>query len=224
MSVGMQAIRIALHHASGIDITAQQMKATLTPVFIGAVAVFVVAPGIMSSPFDGWVGDVMEAVGRVLVLVVYLLAISRSPQTKRLFGYHGAEHMAIAAFERAGRLPSTDEVMRESPVHVRCGTNFIALFVISAGVIFAFVPRDPMWLGGLLRFVLAPAVAAVAYEVMRAGARWPNEFWARGVTWAGRALQRITTRHPEADQVEIALAALGGAIDDRFTGSPGGRN
>jgi uncharacterized protein YqhQ len=229
VSIGMRAIAVALRHSSGVEITPSQMGSTLAPVIVGALAVFVVAPGIVTAGLDGWIADAIEAFGRVGVLVLYLALISRSAQTRRLFGYHGAEHMAIAAFERAGRAPTTEEVSSESPIHVRCGTNFIALFVISAAVIYAFVPRRPLWLGGSLRLVLAPVVAAVAYEVMRAAAKWPEEIWARAITWAGRALQHITTRRPEADQVEVAMASLVTALGDgqgnpSFSDPPEGRN
>jgi uncharacterized protein YqhQ len=213
ISIGMKAIRIALREASGIDATQEQFAASAIPVLFGALAVFVVAPGVLSAGWSGAVADLGEAAMRAAMLLVYLFALSRSAHAKRLFGYHGAEHMAIAAFERAGRMPTIEDAKRESPVHVRCGTDFIALLVIAAGVVFSFVPRTPLWLGGVLRLVLFPVVAVVAYEVMRAAAGRHSALAARALTWPGRALQRITTRPPADDQLEIALAALGGALE-----------
>jgi uncharacterized protein YqhQ len=108
-----------------------------------------------------------------------------------------------------------EEARRESPVHVRCGTDFIALLVIVAGAVFAFVPRSPLWLGGAFRLLAFPFVAAIAYEVMRAAAVRPRSFVSRMLTWPGRALQLITTREPADDQLEIALAALAGSLEPR---------
>jgi uncharacterized protein YqhQ len=215
ISIGMKAIRIALLEASGIEATQEQFAASAAPVLLGALAVFVVIPGLLSSGWTGVAGDVGEAAARAAMLLVYLLALSRSAQAKRLFAYHGAEHMVISAFERLGRIPSMEEARRESPVHVRCGTDFIALLVIVAGAVFAFVPRSPLWLGGAFRLLAFPFVAAIAYEVMRAAAVRPRSFVSRMLTWPGRALQLITTREPADDQLEIALAALAGSLEPR---------
>ena len=91
---------------------------------------------------------------------------------------------------------------------MRCGTTFIALFVIACGVVFGFVPRTPLWLGALLRIALTPVVVALAYEVMRGAASEPRALWARAISWPGRALQRITTREPGDDELDVAVAAL----------------
>jgi uncharacterized protein YqhQ len=95
-----------------------------------------------------------------------------------------------------------------SPIHPRCGTSFITMFVIVAGVIHAFVPREPLWAAAGWRLLLVPVDAAIAYELMRATARAePNPF-ARLLSMPGRLLQRVTTREPTDDQLEVALAAF----------------
>jgi uncharacterized protein YqhQ len=211
LQIGMRAVRIALGISSGQQVPVEAMRMVFVPVAIGIVGVFVALPGIATSVYDGIVADVVEAVARAAMLVTYLVAVSHAEQSKRLFGYHGAEHMAIAAFERAGRMPTPAEAGAESPIHVRCGTDFVALFVIVCGVVFSFVGRRPVWLGGTVRVVLVPVCAALAYETMRACARRPHSMLARSLTWPGRALQRITTRPPDPGQLEVALAALGAA-------------
>ena len=95
-----------------------------------------------------------------------------------------------------------------SPVHERCGSTFLSLFVIESGIVFAFVPRVPLWWGALLRIALTPVVVALAYETMRAAAHEPRALWSRAVTFPGRALQRITTREPDDDELDVAIAAL----------------
>jgi uncharacterized protein YqhQ len=131
-----------------------------------------------------------------------------------LFAFHGAEHKVVAAVERVGGIPDHGTARAASPVHPRCGTNFVALFVLAGGVMNSFVPRDPLWAGAVWRVLLVPVGAVVAFEVMRAAAREPGAAWSRLVTWPGRALQRITTREPTDDQLEVAFAALG-ALTDR---------
>ena len=194
--------------------TSQQLATTLVPVLVGVLGVFVVLPGVLAGIATGIVADVAEAISRPAALLAYLGALDRSGTTRRLFAYHGAEHKAIAAFERHGRLPTAAEAGAESPIHVRCGTDFLALFTIAAGVIYSFVPRGPIWAGGAWRIALVPVVAAVAYETMRFAATREKTLVARVLTWPGRALQRITTREPAADQIEVAMSALSSATSD----------
>jgi uncharacterized protein YqhQ len=207
-AIGMRAVRVALRESTGAAVGNDAMAALFVPVAIGVLGVFIALPGMLSSRFSDIPGDVVEAAGRAAMLVIYLAALSRSDSSIRMFGYHGAEHMSIAAFERHRRMPEASEVWAESPVHVRCGTDFVSLLVITCGVVYSFVPRDPVWAGGLLRVALLPVVAAVAYEVMRACAARPASVASRVVTLPGRALQRITTRRPDGGQVEVAMAAL----------------
>lgn len=208
VTIGMRGIRIALREASGTEVPRDAITMVFAPVAVAILGFFIALPGVVASGLSDPAGDVVEAGTRAAVLLVYLLGISRAEQSKRLFGYHGAEHMAIAAFERHGRLPTAAEAAAESPIHLRCGTDFVALFVMVCAVLFSFVARRPIWAGGLGRVALVPVVAAVAYEVMRLCARHPRQAWARLVTWPGRALQRVTTRPPDPGQLAVAMAAL----------------
>lgn len=201
-----------MRESTGTPITAEQLRVTFLPLGIGVLVVFIALPGIITSRFTGITGDALEAAARAAMLLVYLSALSRSADARRLFQYHGAEHMAIAACERHGRMPTVDEVGAESTVHVRCGSDFLSLFLIAAGVVFAVLPSMRWWLGGVVRIALVPVVATLAYETMRVCARWPDEIWARVLTWPGRSLQRITTRRPADDQLEVALAALSAVL------------
>ena len=207
VSIGLRASTIAMREAIGARTDGGE-RVVLGAVGVAAIAIFVVFPALATARWTGVRGDVAEASLRAAVLLVYLSGLSRSATARRLFQYHGAEHKAIAAYERHGRMPSLEDARRESPVHVRCGTDFIALFVIACGVVFAFVPREPFWLASILRVALLPVVMAVAYETMRAAAAREGSIASRIVTLPGRALQRITTREPSEDQLEIALRAL----------------
>jgi uncharacterized protein YqhQ len=211
VSVGLRASDIAIRESTGVT-SEGGAGVVLAPVAVAILAIFVGLPAIAARSWTDIAGDVAEASVRAAMLLVYLGALSRSAFARRLFAYHGAEHKAIAACERAGRMPTADEAGAESPVHVRCGTDFISLFVITCGVVFSFVGRDPWLFAIAVRVALVPVVMVLAYELMRLAARFEGSLGSRLVTWPGRALQRITTREPSDDQLEVALAALRTAI------------
>jgi uncharacterized protein YqhQ len=208
LRIGTRALRIAIRETLGAEPTTEQLSVTFGAGLVALVAIFIVAPGLFLADIGGATGAALEAAVRAAMLLIYLAFIARSPQTQRVFRYHGAEHKTIAAYERSRGLPSHAEARSMSPVHERCGSTFISIFVIVCGIAFTFVPRSPLWIGALLRVVLVPVVLAIAYETMRAAAREPGSIWGRAVTFPGRALQRITTREPADDELDVALAAL----------------
>ena len=208
IGIGIRALRIALREQTGAEPSAGEVVGSLIPVGATALLIFVVAASLLASGWQGVAGDVAEALLRAAAVLVYLLAIARSSQSKRLFAYHGAEHMVIASFEVLRTVPTMEQARKSSPIHMRCGTNFVALYVIAAGLIHSVFPREPWWAGALWRLLLFPIVVAIAYELMRAAARSPGALWARIVTLPGRLLQRVTTRKPDDSQIEVAQAAL----------------
>jgi uncharacterized protein YqhQ len=212
LRIGTRAIRVALRETLGAEVTTEQMAVTFGAGGVAVLAIFVVAPGVLIGG-RGASGAALEAVIRAAMLVAYLFVISRSAQTRLVLRYHGAEHKTIAAYEQLGRLPTPDEARAASPIHMRCGTTFVALFVITCGVVFAVVPRSPLWLGALARVAITPIVVALAYEVMRGAAREPRAIWSRVLTWPGRALQHVTTRAPTDDEIGVAIAALRTLLD-----------
>lgn len=210
VDVGARALQTAMRIGTGAELTRGQMLSTIGVLVVSVLVVFIAGPGVAAgaAPYGGAAAAVIEGVGRLAMFLLYLALVSRSPAARRLFAYHGAEHKAIVAFERLGRMPGLRDASASSPIHPRCGTNFLVLCVLVAGVVYAFVPRLPLWSGAAWRVALVPVVAVLAYEVMRSAARAPGALWSRAVTWPGRAAQRVTTREPERDQLEVALAAL----------------
>ncbi|MGH2760105.1 MAG: DUF1385 domain-containing protein [Actinomycetota bacterium] len=212
VSIGLRALRVAVRETTGVEPTAGQIRTTLIPIGIGVLALFVVAPGIFAAGEIDRTADVLEASARAAVLLIYLLAVSRSAGARRLFEYHGAEHKVIAAFEERGTQATVEDARQRSPIHPRCGTSFIVLFVIVAGVVHAFAPRTPLWANAAWRIGLTPVDAAIAYEVMRATARSERSLVARVLSWPGRLLQRLTTREPAPEQLDVARTALGAVL------------
>ena len=210
IGIGLDAMRVWLRVTTGTNATRRDLAPTLAGIGSSVLLLFVAGPAIAvaATRWHGAGADAAEAGLRVAMLVVYLALVGRSAAVARLFGYHGAEHEVIGAFEQLGRMPSPEEARRIGPVHDRCGTTFAMLFVIVAGVLYPIVPRSPLWAGAIVRIALVPVVCALSYELMRIAARERDARWARIVIWPGRAAQRLTTREPDDGQLEVAAAAL----------------
>jgi len=177
-----------------------------------AVAIFFVAPLLLTSLFHKQVGDgilnlLVEGLIRLALLVGYLYLIGRVPDIQRVFGYHGAEHKTINAMEQGDPL-DVAHVRRASRVHIRCGTGFLLLVMVVSIFIFALVGSPALPIKILSRIILVPVVAGVAYELMRLGAA---NYRFRVVRWLlapGLALQGLTTREPDDSMIECAIASL----------------
>ena len=139
--------------------------------------------------------------------VAYLLVIGRLPDIRRVFQYHGAEHKAIAAYENDVEV-TPESAQRFTTEHVRCGTNFLLTVMVVSIVVFSFFGRPSLPLLILSRIVLIPVVAALAYEVIRFAAGHMRWAWVRIAMKPGLGLQRLTTREPTLDQLEVAIASL----------------
>jgi uncharacterized protein YqhQ len=145
------------------------------------------------------------------LLVGYLVAISFLPDVRRVFAYHGAEHMTIHAFEHGD--PLTPERIEPYPTaHPRCGTAFLLLVVVVSIVIFAFLPRVNLIVDLLVRLALVVPVASISYEALRLGAAHERSSVMRLLVAPGLLLQRVTTRRPDARMIEVAVASLEEAI------------
>ncbi|MGF1467433.1 MAG: DUF1385 domain-containing protein [Sandaracinaceae bacterium] len=169
---------------------------------------------------DPWF-HVLTGLFKLLVVTGYMVAIAQTREVRRLFAYHGAEHKTIYAYEQ--QLPLTvDNVRRQSTLHPRCGTTFLIVVVvvsIIAGtlVVPLVVPAGlPWWadrsLTLLVRIALLPPVAAVSYELQRLSARHCTRGPLRLLLWPGFLFQKITTREPDDEQIEVAIAAMQAAV------------
>lgn len=177
-----------------------------------AVGLFFVLPLLIIHFLDRWiasavVSNLVEGVIRLAILLGYLLLIGQMRDIRRVFGYHGAEHKTINAYE-AGEPLDVPSVQRQSTLHTRCGTGFLLVVVLLSIVVFVFLGRPPLPLRILSRIVLVPAIAAVAYEFIRFGAAHYGNRLVRLLLTPSLALQRVTTREPEDGMVETAIVAL----------------
>jgi uncharacterized protein YqhQ len=183
---------------------------------VGALLLFIGVPYLVTSLAravipSSVVLNVTEGLIRLALLVGYLIAISFLPDVRRVFAYHGAEHMTIHAFEHGD--PLTPARIEPYPTaHPRCGTAFLLLVVVISIVIFAFLPRVNLLVDLVVRLALVIPVASISYEALRLGAAHERSPVMRLVVAPGLLLQRITTRRPDARMIEVAVASLEEAI------------
>jgi uncharacterized protein YqhQ len=175
-----------------------------------ALALFKVGPALLTNwlPIESTeLFVVIEGLIRVAVFIGYILLISLLPDLRRVFQYHGAEHKTINALEAGAEL-TPSSVQRFSLIHPRCGTAFLLWVMVIAIFVFAFVGR-PVWYWLIAsRILLLPVIAGIAYEVIRfAGTHRENTFL-MALLAPGLWLQRLTTREPTDDQVEVSIRAL----------------
>ena len=155
--------------------------------------------------------NIAEGVLRLALLLGYLVAISFLPDIRRVFAYHGAEHMTIHAFEHGDPLDAR-HITPYPTAHPRCGTAFLLFVVVIAIAVFAFVPRVNLFVDLVVRLVLVIPVASLSYEVLKLGAGHEGNPFMRLAVAPGLLLQAITTRRPDEPMIEVAIASLEEAL------------
>ncbi|RLC72973.1 MAG: DUF1385 domain-containing protein [Chloroflexi bacterium] len=159
---------------------------------------------ILSNLADGLI--------RVIIFLLYLKGMTLIPDIRRVFAYHGAEHKTVNAYEAGAEL-RPEEVQKYSTAHVRCGTGFLLFVLVIAILAFVFLGRPALWLRFLSRLALLPLIAAVSYELIHLAADHPNNPLIRAILAPGLWLQRLTTRQPDEQQLEVAIEALEGVLE-----------
>jgi len=223
LAIGFRALAISANYAaqeesedgkSGEEVSTELSRGALIFAFaiaIGfAVMLFKVTPGLITSllPIEstGWF-VIVEGLIRVTIFIAYLSLISLLPDLRRVFQYHAAEHKAINAYEAGVELTPTN-VQRFSLIHPRCGTAFLLWVMVIAVFVFAFFGR-PHWYWLIAeRILLLPLIAGLAYELIRFAGRHQGNRVLMTVLAPGMWLQRLTTREPTLDQLEVSIRAL----------------
>jgi len=175
-----------------------------------SVLLFSVTPFFLTSLLNlggGVLFNVAEGVVRLGFLLTYLAAISMVGDFKRIFQYHGAEHAAINAYE-AGVELNVENVRKYSRFHARCGTSFLLIVTLISILFFSLMPSGDYWLRLSYRVLLIPVISAVSYEVLRLSDRYRDFAVMKVLTAPGLALQRLTTRQPDDEMLEVALKAV----------------
>jgi uncharacterized protein YqhQ len=190
---------------------------TLIPALAINVLIFVALPLLMTRLLQAEIGfhssllfNGIDGVLRVLVFVIFLYSVSWMKDMNRVFQYHGAEHKTVYNFESRQTL-AVPTAQKFSTLHPRCGTSFLLVVMIVSIFVFSIAHFDTFAGKLLSRVVLLPLVAGISYEIIRYSAKHPTSLL-RLVTFPGLMLQKITTKPPSDDQVEIAIRALEEAL------------
>ncbi len=182
-----------------------------------AIALFFLLPLFASKPFEGLTGshlipNLAEGGIRLLVFLVYVIGIGFMTDIRRVYMYHGAEHMTVHAVENGDPL-NIDRIRKYPTAHPRCGTAFLLTVMIVAIIVFSLVPREPMWWLILSRIILIPVIASFSYEVIRFNGRHSGNLFVQWLTAPSLWLQGLTTKQPDDDQIEVAVCAMNAAIE-----------
>jgi len=198
----------------------------LLPLVLARGATGTILDGLLTSMgiVGGWrsfVEHLLEGLIQVFIFVGYLLVVSRSADIRRVFQYHGAEHMTIHALEHDD--PLTVEQVRKYPTaHPRCGTEFLVVFIIVSIMLFSLLAGQPLVVAVIGRIVLIPVIASVSYELLRWGARKRDNWAVRWLFLPGIWLQAITTKQPDDSMIEIAIASMQEALSANGETAPDG--
>jgi uncharacterized protein YqhQ len=214
LGIGFRALSISARESAPEDeqLTSRQMALSFAiagAIFIG---LFIVLP---AAAFR-WVGqrvdssvlvNALEGLFRVALFLGYLFLIGRAKDIRRVFAYHGAEHKTIAAYEHEEPL-TPERVDRYSTLHVRCGTNFLLIVMVTTIFVFALFGNPGLWWRIGSRILAIPVIAGLAFELLRLGARFPDSLFMRAVMKPGLWLQKITTKPPDGGQIQVAIASF----------------
>ncbi|HSZ04232.1 MAG TPA: DUF1385 domain-containing protein [Solirubrobacteraceae bacterium] len=229
MVIGFRALEISAN-AQMPEEEAQETQEIPKAVWLGTVVVamvlaivlFFLVPVGITSLIKHQLGSsvlfwLVEGVIRTSLFLGYMLALSRVRDLRRVFEYHGAEHKTISCFE-AGLELTPANAQRFSRLHPRCGTSFLLVVMIVA--IFVFAPIGlPAWYWLMATRVLGvPVIAGISFELIKFAGRNRSRGWVRALMWPGLKLQLLTTREPDLDQLEVAIAALRAVLDRETPG------
>ena len=200
----------------GVELGKGSVALMLGLTLVLGVGVFFLLPLLIASVTtaklqQGFAQHLVEGLVRVAIFLGYLALISRTADIRRVFQYHGAEHMTIHALE-AGLPLTTANVRRYPTAHPRCGTEFLVVLIALSIVAFSLVGKQSVPVMVISRVLLIPVLAAVGYEILRWGARHRANPVVRAIMWPGILVQMITTKQPSDDQIEVAIVSMEQAL------------
>ena len=217
--LGMKALTLSTNIALGEqqELSKKEIAGTLTFALVLGFGLFLVAPVLGTKGLGSLVGssienpvlfNLVEGIIRIAIFIAYLLGITLiSKDIKRFFAYHGAEHKAIKVYERGEELVP-ENARKLDTSHVRCGTSFVLYVLVLSILVFSLLGVEG-WLYMLAsRVVVIPLVAGIAFEFIMWSARNQDSAVVRALVWPGLQMQRLTTREPSDDMVEVAMTSL----------------
>jgi uncharacterized protein YqhQ len=209
-SAGLQA------EEEGVEIGRGAVALMLGITAVLGIGLFFLLPLVIATLTAGDIENdivqhLVEGLVRVAIFIGYLAVIARTPDIARVFQYHGAEHMTIHALEHNDPL-RPEHIRRYPTAHPRCGTEFLVVVIMLSIIAFSLVGRQSPLLMIASRILLIPVIASVGYELLRLGARHRGNLLVRVIMWPGILVQKITTKQPTDDMIEIAIVAMEEAL------------
>ena len=200
----------------GVELGKGAVALMLGLTFAFAVGLFFLLPlflaSITTSDIDNdFAQHFVEGLIRVAIFIGYLLLISQAPDIRRVFQYHGAEHMTIHALEANDPLV-VDEIRKYPTAHPRCGTEFLVVVIALSIIAFSLVGKQEPLVMIASRILLIPVIAAVGYEILRWGARHRKNPIVKAIMYPGILVQMITTKQPSTDMIEVAIVSMEQAL------------
>ena len=223
LAIGMRALTYSAQVAAGEEEDEQPLPAwslalTIATSLVLGIGLFFILPLIITHNVidrftdNSILSNLGEGVLRLAIFFAYLLLVGLMPSIRRVFAYHAAEHMSVHAHEAS--LPLDNEHVRMFPAaHPRCGTAFLLTVMIVSIIVFAMLGTPDLPLRIASRIVLIPFIAGIAYEVIRFNGRHSANALVRMLTVPSLLLQKLTTRPPNDDQIEVAITAMNAAIE-----------
>lgn len=202
------------------ELTSWALAGTMAVAFGFGIALFFFLPLYLTKLLVPIIGDhnvifnLVDGVIRVIIFLIYIWSIARMKDIQRVFQYHGAEHKTIFAFEAGAEL-TIERVKAFSRLHPRCGTSFLLIVMLVSIGVFSLIPKVwPFAYKALSRVVLLPLIAGISYEFLKWSAKNDQHPLVKLVITPGLALQRLTTREPDDDQIEVAIRSVKEALDE----------
>lgn len=213
--IGIQALAFSANQAAegeGEELSTWEMALTIGLALVLGILLFVVAPTtgarLLYKTFSSNVLiNFFEGLFRILIFLLYVIAISRMKDIQRVFQYHGAEHKVINTYE-AGVELTVENIRKYSQLHPRCGTSFLLIVMVIMILIFSLLGKQDLVMRIVSRIVLLPVVAGVSYEVLKLSAKYCDSVLMKIIITPGLWLQKMTTRDPDDGQIEVAVQAL----------------
>ena len=194
------------------------MSAVMVFSIFMAIAIFMVLPLLIAGIFRKFIHSetvmaILEGCIRIAIFITYIKVISQMEDIKRTFMYHGSEHKCINCLEH-GLVLNVENVRKSSKEHKRCGTSFLMYVIVISIIFFMFIRVDSPVLKIVIRLLLIPVIAGVSYEIIRLAGKSDNKL-VNLISKPGLMLQRLTTREPDAEMAEVAIAAVEAVFDWR---------
>ncbi len=215
LGLGMRYLTISANLQTGEDekLEGPALYLTLALSIALGIGIFFLLPAFISgliakfTTITPWVVNLFEGLLRLAILIVYLWLIGKMPDIKRVFMYHGAEHKTINAFEAGSEL-TPENVKKFSLEHPRCGTSFILTLVLLSIIVFSLFGPMPLYWRLISRILMIPVLAGIAYEYIRLLSRHLDSPFVRFIIKPNLALQKLTTREPNEEMLEVSIKAF----------------